>query len=219
MAFPDILSRNNPIEEYQKHQLQHKRIPRDIGFFDKSGTPVSCQIQHEDIPNVTCNDFNPINYNRGKEEKILRLPNDSEDFTVNSVLKKFQLSVFNRLLTVSDWGNLSTDSDENVDQKPNQTYPSTNPIPNIVRSTPLDCPQMTQQTRRATRMTHNTSVQTLKMAMLNVVCDNSLQADKPQLCQAKQAHKLVLGKTDAPLNKKFPTTSDAPHLDTKLSIQ
>ena len=34
-AFPDILSRNITIEEYQMHQLQHKRIPRDIEFFDE----------------------------------------------------------------------------------------------------------------------------------------------------------------------------------------
>ena len=30
LAFPDILSRNVTLECYQKHQLQHKKIPRDI---------------------------------------------------------------------------------------------------------------------------------------------------------------------------------------------
>ena len=34
LAFPDILSRNVTVEEYQMHQLRHKRIPRDIEFFD-----------------------------------------------------------------------------------------------------------------------------------------------------------------------------------------
>ena len=29
-AFPDILSRNVTVEEYQRHQLNHKKIPRDI---------------------------------------------------------------------------------------------------------------------------------------------------------------------------------------------
>ena len=53
----------------------------------------------------------------------------------------------------------------------------------------------------------------------NVVCDISIQADQARLCQAKQAHNLVLGKADASLVKKFLTTSDAPHLDTKASIQ
>ena len=53
----------------------------------------------------------------------------------------------------------------------------------------------------------------------NIVCDNSIQADQARLCQAKQAHDLVLGKTDASLVKKFLTTSDAPHLDTKPYFQ
>ena len=30
LAFPDILIQNITVEEYQKHQLQHKKIPRDI---------------------------------------------------------------------------------------------------------------------------------------------------------------------------------------------
>ena len=53
----------------------------------------------------------------------------------------------------------------------------------------------------------------------NIVCDISIQADQALLCQAKQAHDLVLGKTDASLAKKFVTISDAPHLNSKALIQ
>ena len=53
----------------------------------------------------------------------------------------------------------------------------------------------------------------------NIVCDISIQADQARLCPAKQAHDLVLGKTDSSLIKNFLTTSDAPHLDTKALIQ
>ena len=53
----------------------------------------------------------------------------------------------------------------------------------------------------------------------NIVYGISIQADQARLCQAKQAHDLVLGKTDASLIKKLVTTSDAPHLDTKALIQ
>ena len=53
----------------------------------------------------------------------------------------------------------------------------------------------------------------------NIECDIGIQADQAVLCQAKQVHDLVLGKTDALLVKKFLTTSDAPHLDTKALIQ
>ena len=91
LAFPDILSRNVTVEEDQMHQLTHKRIPRDIEFFDEHGTPVTYQIQHEDNPSDTCNDFYPIKYKRGTEEKILRLQNDGEDFTVSSMLDEFPI--------------------------------------------------------------------------------------------------------------------------------
>ena len=56
------------IEENQKHQLQHKRVLRDIEFFDEKCTPVSYQIQHEDNPNDSCNDFYLIKYERGDEK-------------------------------------------------------------------------------------------------------------------------------------------------------
>ena len=53
----------------------------------------------------------------------------------------------------------------------------------------------------------------------NIVCDLSLQADQARLCQAKQAHDLVLGKTDASLAEKCLTVSDAPRLNTKALIR
>ena len=51
-----------------------------------------------------------------------------------------------------------------------------------------------------------------------IECDISIEADQARLCQAKQAHDLVLGKTDASLVKKFLKLSDAPHLVTKALI-
>ena len=48
LAFPDILNRNVRVEEYQKHQLQHKKIPRDIEFYDERGCPITYRIQHDD---------------------------------------------------------------------------------------------------------------------------------------------------------------------------
>ena len=92
LAFPDILSRGITIEEYQKHQLRQKRIPRDMEFFDEKGTPVSYQMQHEDNPNDSCNDFYPIKYKEGNEGKILRLQNHGEDVTVSSVLDEFPIT-------------------------------------------------------------------------------------------------------------------------------
>ena len=111
LVFPDILSRNITTEEYLKHQLQQKRIPRDIDFCDEHGTQVTYQIQDEDNPSDTCTDFYPIKYKRGNEEKILRLQNDVEDFTV-VCLTNFRLPQSNRLQTVSGGDDLSTNLDE-----------------------------------------------------------------------------------------------------------
>ena len=85
LAFPDILSRNVTVEEYQKHQLQHKKIPRDIELFEEHGSPVTYRIQHDDNPNDTCNNFYPIHCQQGNDNKILRLHNDGENFTLNSL--------------------------------------------------------------------------------------------------------------------------------------
>ena len=89
LAFPDILSRNVTLEGYQKHQLQHKKIPRDIEFFDEHGNPVFYKIQHEDNPHDTCSDFYPIHRQQGNDEKVLRLQNDGESYTLNSISNEF----------------------------------------------------------------------------------------------------------------------------------
>ena len=51
LAFPDILSRKVTVEEYQKHQLQHKKRTKDIEFYDEHGSLVTYRIQHDDNPN------------------------------------------------------------------------------------------------------------------------------------------------------------------------
>ena len=89
LAFPDILSRNVTLEGYRKDQLQHKKIPRDFGFFDENGNPVFYKIQHEDNPHDASNDFYPIHRQQGIDEKILRLQDDGESYTLNSISNEF----------------------------------------------------------------------------------------------------------------------------------
>ena len=71
LAFPDILSRNVTIVEYQHHELQHKNLPRDIQFFDEHGQQITYKNSHDDISAETCNDFFPIHCQQGKDQKIL----------------------------------------------------------------------------------------------------------------------------------------------------
>ena len=89
LAFPHILSRNVTVEEYQKHQLKQKKIPIDIEFYDEYGSPVTYRIQHDYNPIDTCNDFYPIHCQHGNDNKVLRLHNDRETFTVNSLSNEF----------------------------------------------------------------------------------------------------------------------------------
>ena len=217
LAFPHILSRKVTVEVYQMHQLRHKRIPPDIEFFDEHGTPVIYQIQHEDNPNDTCNDFYPIKYKRVNEEKILRLQNDGEDFTVSSMLDEFLIISFQQASDCFRMGRFinqfrricgpETKSNASVNTS-NTEYSSINSLSpfedDATDSTSLDDDS------------HHLSTNSEDD---NIVCDISIQADQARLCQAKQAHDLVLGKTDASLAKKCLTASDAPHLNTKALFQ
>ena len=89
IAFPDIISRNVTVEKYQKHQLQHNKIARDIDFQEEHGSPVTYGIQHDDNPNDTCNDFYPLHCQQGNDNKVLRLQNDGKSFTMNILSNEF----------------------------------------------------------------------------------------------------------------------------------
>ena len=91
-----------------------------------------------------------------------------------------------------------------------------NPIRTIVQSIPLARPKMTQQTRRAPAMTQTTSIQTPKMAILYVI--SVFKLTKPDSAKPNRLTTWCPGK-HASLVKKFLTTSDAPHLNTKAIIQ
>ena len=107
IAFPDILSRNVTVEEYQKHQLQQKKIPRDIEFYDEHGSPITYRIQHDDNPNDTCNDFYPIHCLQGNDNKVLLLHNDGEDFTLNSLSNNFSTTTIQSATDSSQLGEQS----------------------------------------------------------------------------------------------------------------
>ena len=113
-AFPDILSRNLTVEEYQKHQLQHKKILRDIEFYDEHGSPVTYRIQHNDNLNDTCRDFYLIPCQQRNNNKVLRLHTGGENFTLNSLIvlvTSFLQQQYNLQPIVSDLAEQSINSD------------------------------------------------------------------------------------------------------------
>ena len=92
LAFPDILNRNVTIDEYQHHQLQHKKLPRDFQFFDEHGQHITYEINHDDAAAESCNDFYPIHCQQSKDQKIHRFHIDGENFSLNSVSTNFATS-------------------------------------------------------------------------------------------------------------------------------
>ena len=65
------------------------KILRDIELYDEQGSLVTYRIQHDDNPNDTCKDLYPIHCQQGNDNKILRLHNDGENFTLNSLRNRF----------------------------------------------------------------------------------------------------------------------------------
>ena len=53
-------------------------------FFDEHGQQITYKIDHEDTTADTCNDFYPIHCQQGKDQKILRLHNEGEHFSLDS---------------------------------------------------------------------------------------------------------------------------------------
>ena len=165
------------------HQLRHKCIPRDIEFFDERGTPVFNQIQHEDNPNDTCNDFYPIRYKRGNEKKLLTLQNDGEEFTVSSMPDEFPIISVQQASVCSRMGNF-------INQFRRICGPETQSNASVNSSnaeySPIDCLSPSEDnTADSTSPGNDPHHLGTDSEDDNVVCDISIQADQARLCPAK----------------------------------
>ena len=215
LAFPDILSRNVTVEEYQKHQLQHKKIPRDIEFYDEHGSPVTYQIQHDDNPNDTCNDFYPIHCQRRNDSKVLRLHNDGEKCTPNSLSNEFPTTT---IQSATDFFRLG----RTINHFRRLCLPSTQSFSSVEHSEPTYSSIISlnfNEDDNAFDETHdNEADATTDDDEDNLICEINAHADHYRLCKAKAAHDGVLGKFYTSLEKKPLTATEATHLDTKSFI-
>ena len=218
LAFPDILSRNVTLEGYHKHQLQHKKIPRDIEFFDENGNPVFYKIQLEDNPHDTCNDFHPIHRQQGNDQNILRLQNDGESYTLNSISNEFPtlsaqsaadcfrmgktINQFRRLCYPLSYSTILHDTSD----------PTCSSISSLVTEE-AEC-KLLKVVTVPTDQTEGDEEEHEDDHIFRV--DTNI--DHYRLCKAKTAHDSVLGKIDASLGKKPLTVTEPPHLDTRALI-
>ena len=194
-----------------KHKLQHKKLPTDIEFNDEQGCPITYRIQHDDNSNDTCNDLYPIQSQQGNDNKVFRLHNDAENFTLNSLSNEFTTSTiqsatdcFRLGRTISQLRRLCLPSKQFLSSVENSepTYSSNNSLntnedDDVLDEFPDDVDANTDDDED------------------DLICETNTYADHYRPCEAKAAHDAVLGKIDASLAKKPLTANEAPHLDTK----
>ena len=194
LAFSDTLSRSVTVEEYQKHQLQHKKIPRDIEFYDEHGSPVTYRIQHDVNPSDTCNDFYPIHFQQGNDNKVLRLHNDGENSTLKSLSNEFPTTTiesatdcFRLGKTINQFRRLcllSTQSSSSV-----REFEPTNSSNNSLNTNEDDIAFDETQDGEDDATTDDDED--------NLLCEINIHAHHYRLCKVKATHDAVLGKIDA----------------------
>ena len=215
LAFPDILSRNVTVEECQKHQLQHMKKPRDIEYYDEHGSPVTYRIQHDDNPNVTCNNFYPIHCQQGNDNKFLRLHNDGEGFNLISLSNKFPITTKQSATNCFRLG-------RSISQFRRLCLPSTQPLSPVEEPEPpyssINSLNTNEDDNAFDETQDDEEDATIDDDEDNLICEKNTHAYHYRLCKAKAAHDVVLGKIEASLAKKPLIAIEAPHLDNKSLI-
>ena len=206
------------MEEYQKYQLQNKKIPRDIEFYDEHGSPVNYRIQHVDNPNDTCNDCNdfyPIHCKQGNDNKVLRLHIDRESFTLIKLSNELSIAT---IQAATDCFRLG----RTINQFRRLCLPSTQSLSSVEDSEPTYSSTKSLNVREDNNAFDETQDDeddaTTDDDEDNLICEINTYVDHYRLCRAKAAHDAILGKFDASLAKKPLTATETPHLDNKSII-
>ena len=210
-VFPDILSRNKTVEESKKHQLQHKKKPRDIKICNEHGSPVTYRIENNDNPNDNCNKFYPVHCQQETDNKILRFHNDGENFKLNNLSNEFLTTT---IQSATDCFRLG----RTVNQFQRLFLPSTHSLSSVEGSETTSSSSNSLNTKEDDDVLNELFDDVDAISdddEDNVIYEINLNADNYRLCKTKAAHEAVLGKIDASLANKPLTATEALHLDTK----
>ena len=200
--------------------MQHRKLPRDTEFYAAHGSPVTYRIQHHDNTNDTCNNFDPIHCQPGNDNKVLRLQNDGENFTLNSFSNEFPSTT---IQSATDCFRLS----RTINQFRRLCLPSTQSLSSVEGSNPSyssnNSPNTNEVDDELDELDDDDDDDDDDDAITdddedNLVCEINTHANRYRLCKAKAAHDAVLGKIDASLARKPLRATEAPHLDTKALI-
>ena len=151
---------------------------------------------------------------QGNDNKVFRLHNDGENFTLNSLSNEFSLTAiqsatdcFRGATAVNQFRRLCLSSTQSLSsvEDPQPTYSSinslnTNEADNILEEIPDDADALTDDDED------------------NLICETNLNTDNYSLCKTKAALEAVLGKIETSPAKRTLTATDAHHLDTKSSL-
>ena len=203
------------IDEYQHRQLQHKKLPPDIQFFDKQGQHITYKINYEDTAADRCNYFYPIHCQQGNDQKILQLHNDGENFSLNSnntalATSSVQLAAdcfrmgkainqFRRLCRPQPPVSLSSS------ESSNGTY-------NTISVTETAGTEEPGLSLRAQLIVHKDCDD--HEVEYTYICEINAN-DHYRLCKGRAAHDSVLSESNAFLSKKTLSTTAAAHLRTQ----
>ena len=89
LAFPDLLSRNVPIDDIKKYQFEHKTIPNDIKLILDNGEQIRYSVLHKDDNNIFQNDCYPVNAQvQGGKKKLINI-SDRGDFSIEDAPEYF----------------------------------------------------------------------------------------------------------------------------------
>ena len=214
LAFPDILSRNVTIDEYQHHQLQHKKLPRHIQFYDEHGQQITYKINHDDTSAESCNDFYPIHCQQGKDQKILRLLNDGEYISLNSITTNFSTSsvqlaadCFRMGRTINQFPRICRPGSP-VSLSSTESSTGTYSSNGVIETDGIEEPGSSY----AERVVHEDC--DIDEDEDDYVCEINAN-DHYRLCKARAAHDLVISDPDTLLAKKTLSATAAPHLRTQ----
>ena len=214
LVFPDILSRNVTIDEYQHHQLQHKKLPRDIQFFDEHGQQITYKISHDDTSAEMCNDSYPIHCQQGKDQKILRLHNDGEKVSFNSISNDFGTSLvqlaadcFRMGRTINQFRRFCRPGSP-VSLSPSENSTRTYSSISVIETEGIEEPGSSSHVERVVLEDCD-----FDKEEDDYICEINAN-DHYRLCKARAAHDLVISDPDTLLAKKTLSAAAAPHLRT-----
>ena len=99
LAFPDILSRNVKINDLDRYQLKHKKIPKDISFYDQNGCEEKYFVLRDSEKRPADNFFPILKQSKTridkyifKNDKMIRQhynPNQNRLCSINNVSENF----------------------------------------------------------------------------------------------------------------------------------